>query len=79
MNIEFSTTQSNYVEEYLRHKDFDWLNDAQREYIIKNIGDIRVQDPMMYSPARLAIHNNGEIHANKIKSLGNVPMIKEQK
>lgn len=62
MNIEFSTTQNNKVEEYLNHADFDWLNDQQREYILKNIGDIRVQDPMMYSPARLAVHENGEKH-----------------
>lgn len=70
MNIEFSTTQSNYVEQYLKHKDFDWLNDLQKEYILKNIGDIRIQDPMMYSPARLAIHNNGQKHSDEIRRLG---------
>ena len=78
MYIEFSTTQSNYVEQYLKHKDFDWLNKKQKEYILVNIGDIRIQDPMMYSPARLAIHNNGEKHSAEIKKLGNVPYLKEE-
>lgn len=77
MNIEFSTTQSNYVEAYLKHENFDWLNDAQKEYVLANIGDIRVQDPMMYSPARLVIHNNGQMHADKIAELGKVPSIKK--
>jgi hypothetical protein len=76
MNIEFSTTQSNYVEQYLKHEDFNWLNEKQKEYVLNNIGDIRVQDPMMYRPARLAIHNNGELHAEEIKRLGNVPLVK---
>jgi len=75
MYIEFSTTQNNYVEQYLKHKDFDWLNDEQRKYILANMGDIRVQDPMMYSPARLAIHNNGELHTKKIGELGKIPKI----
>lgn len=75
MNIEFSTTQNNYVKQYLEHADFDWLNEVQKEYVLANIGDIRVQDPMMYSPARLAIHNNGEKHSNEIQKLGNVPKI----
>ena len=75
MNIEFSTTQSNYVAQYLKHKDFNWLNDKQKEYVLANIGDIRVQDPMMYFPARLAIHNNGELHTEKIRELGSIPKI----
>ena len=75
MNIEFSTTQSNYVEQYLNHKDFDWLNEEQKKYVLANIGDIRVQDPMMYSPAKLAIHNNGQHHADEISKLGKVPSI----
>lgn len=77
MNIEFSTTQSNYVEQYLKHKDFDWLNKEQKDYVLANIGDIRVQDPMMYSPARLAIHNNGQKHSDEIMRLGKVPYCKE--
>ena len=75
MNIEFSTTQSNYVEQYLKHKDFDWLNEEQRKYVLANIGDIRVQDPMMYSPARLAVHNNWQKHSDEIQRLGKVPKV----
>lgn len=77
MKVEFSTTQSNYVEQYLKHEDFNWLNKEQKEYVLANIGDIRVQDPMMYFPARLAIHNNGQKHSDEIKRLGKVPYLKE--
>lgn len=76
MNIEFSTTQKNYVEKYLQHEDFDWLNKAQKSYVLENIGDIRVQDPMMYSPARLAIHENGAKHSAEIQKLGEVPSVR---
>ena len=75
MKIEFSTTQNNYVEQYLKHSDFDWLNPEQKKYVLANIGDIRVQDPMMYSPARLAIHENGQKHLEQIQRLGNVPKV----
>ena len=78
MKISFSTTQSNYVEQYLKHEDFNWLNDEQRKYVLENIGDIRVQDPMMYSPARLEVHNNGELHSKKISELGRIPKIIKQ-
>lgn len=75
MQIEFSTTQKNYVDQYLEHEDFNWLNDAQKSYVKANIGDIRVQDPMMYHPARLAIRENGEAHSKKLQELGEVPKI----
>lgn len=78
MQIEFSTTQSNYVEQFLKHPDFDWLNEKQKEYVLANIGDIRVQDPKMYHPARLAIHENGQKHLDEIRKLGSVPMVKKE-
>lgn len=75
MKLEFSTTQKNYVEQYLEHADFNWMNEAQKCYVKENIGDIRVQDPTMYHPARLTVHNNGEKHAQEIQRLGTVPRI----
>ncbi|MFA5790647.1 MAG: hypothetical protein WC976_06275 [Caldisericia bacterium] len=69
MEAEFSTIQNSYAEQYLKDKSFDWLNEAQKKYILENLGDIRVQDPMMYLSPKLAIHNNAEKHRKAIMGL----------
>ena len=69
MRVEFSSTGHSQAKEYLAHKDYDFLNAVQKDYILKNLGDIRVQDPMMYSPARVAVHENGAMHSDEIGKL----------
>lgn len=69
MNIEFSTIDSHNAEKYFKDKRFAWLNEAQKNYVLKNLGDIRVQDPMMYPEPRLAIHNDGAKHYDAIMDL----------
>ena len=69
MNISFSSTQINYVKDFLSNDSYNWLNKEQKEYIMLNLGDIRVQDPSMYKNPRIEIHNNQTFHNTKIMDL----------
>lgn len=62
MNISFSTISQSDAEEFLKHKNFSFLNDKQKKYIKENLGDIRVQDPMMYASPKIEIHENQQKH-----------------
>lgn len=53
MNISFSTIANHNAKDYLSRDCFKWLNDKQKEYVLNNLGDIRVQDPAMYEKPRL--------------------------
>ena len=77
MRVSFSTISQGNAIQNLQHNDFDWLNDKQREYVLANLGDIRVQDPMMYSPACLEIYKNGTEHSQKLADLRSIPSIRE--
>ena len=70
MKINFSTTQINYAQDYLYGEHFKWLNDKQKEYIMDNLGDIRIQDPMMYPKPKIEIHSNQGKHNDEIMKLG---------
>ena len=69
MNISFSTIAHNNAKEYLSRDCFKWLNDKQKAYILNNLGDIRVQDPMMYPNPKIEIHNKQSEHNKSIMDL----------
>jgi len=69
MNISFSTNANHYATAYLARKEYDWLNTKQKNYILENLGDMRVQDPTMYPKPRIEIHNNQQKHNSKIMEL----------
>lgn len=49
MNISFSTTDKQNAIRFFEHKGFNVLNEMQKEFILNNLGKLRVQDPNMYS------------------------------
>jgi len=68
MKINFSTTQINYAKDYLERECYGFLSEEQRSYILGNLGDIRIQDPMMYPNPRIEIHKNIEKHKENLRN-----------
>jgi len=56
----FASCAKNYAARFLEHDDFDFLNEAQKEYILGNLSDgLRVQDPSCHSPAQIVFAGEG--------------------
>jgi len=68
MNISFSTCDFVKAKKYLE-ENFSWLNAKQHLYVLNNLKDIRVQDPLMYEKPQIEIHFNTKIHYKNIMDL----------
>lgn len=70
MNVSFSTTSKAQAEKYLALDQYKYLSDDCKKYVLENLGDIRVQDPMMYpSPQLEIIGDNAQQHYDEIMRL----------
>lgn len=62
MKLHFASSQSNYAKRHIAHKDFDFLSDEAKGYVLGNLSDdldngFRVQDPKYHSPAQIMTRN----------------------
>lgn len=75
MNVSFSTTGRAEAERYLSMPCYDYLSKERKEYILNNLGVIRVQDPMMYAKPVIEFsgdkNNEAEVrkHYNAVLSI----------
>lgn len=67
MHITFSTICPYRAKELLATKGYNYLSQEAKDYVIKHIGEIRVQDPIMYPKPNLEFHGkNAKIHHDKV-------------
>ena len=65
--LSFSTICPNLAKIFLGAKNYKYLNQEAKDYVIEHLGEIRVQDPNMYPSPNLEFHGkNAEIHHDKV-------------
>lgn len=69
MNINFSTKDAKEAERFLSHGAYSFFTNVAKEYILLNLGDLRVQDPSMYPEPRIEVCNNAREHKETILEL----------
>lgn len=61
-SISFSTTAQHSAKERLDKPVFDWMNAAQKSFVLENLDKgMRVQCPMMYSSPKVEIHGDNSV------------------
>lgn len=62
VGISFSTTATHTAKERLSLPVFSWMNESQKELVLKNLDNgMRVQCPMMYSSPKVEIHGDSAV------------------
>ena len=70
MNISFSTICPGYAKQYLWGEHYAYFNEKAKNYIMENLGDLRVQDPMMYPSPQIEISGpRAQEHYDKLMAL----------
>lgn len=58
MNISFSTTCKHEAAVRFGHDKFKWLPQAAKDYVLENLGPLRVQCTMMYEKPQIEFHGD---------------------
>lgn len=57
MNISFSTTDLQNAKTFLAHDKYNSLNQAQKDFVLSHLPNLRVQDPNMYNSPSIESNN----------------------
>ena len=55
--IQFSTVSQQNAQSFLNHNSFDYLSTQEKDFIINNLGKIRVLDPNMHGGGKLSFED----------------------
>lgn len=70
MVIHFSTIDKREALERFEHPNFAWLPQVAKDYVIENLGDLRVQCTVMYPSPQVEFHGpDAKKHHDKVMEI----------